>query len=62
MGWETLLEKEQLVIRGDETRKDVMLEVNSGGLISNYVTLHLNEKEIDEIITALNIAKQKVYL
>ncbi len=58
MDWITVLEKEQLLIRVDK-KKNVSMEVNSGGLTPKYVTLHLGKTDLDELTDALQ-ALQRV--
>lgn len=58
MGWERLLEHDQLEITIDTDKGTLMLETSSGGAVPRYVTVHIqNEQELDEIITALYKAK-----
>lgn len=49
-----------LSIRVDKTDKTTTLEVNSGRLMASYVTVHLNEDELKQLIIALNEAKGKL--
>ncbi|QGQ94431.1 hypothetical protein EHS13_05690 [Paenibacillus psychroresistens] len=61
MAWERLLEKDQLEIIMDTDKGTVMLETSSGGAVPRYVTIHIqNEQELDEIIAALQKAKNLI--
>ncbi len=57
MEWITVLEKEQFVIRMDK-KKNVILEVNSGGFTPKYVTLHLDKGDLDELTDALQALRR----
>jgi hypothetical protein len=63
MAWERLLEKDQLEIIVDTEKGNVMIETSSGGAIPKYVTVHFQtEQEIDELIAALQKAKEAMLL
>jgi hypothetical protein len=58
MGWERLLAKDQLEIIVDTDKGTLMMETSSGGAVPRYVTVHIqNEQELDELIAALQKAK-----
>jgi hypothetical protein len=58
MAWEQLLTKDQLEIIVDTDKGTLMMETSSGGAVPRYVTVHIqNEQELDEIIAALQKAK-----
>ncbi|MDB5054235.1 MAG: hypothetical protein JWM44_2285 [Bacilli bacterium] len=58
MTWERILQKDQLELIVD-TEKHLMLETSSGGAVPRYVTVHIQSKEeINELIAALNKAKE----
>jgi hypothetical protein len=57
----------KLIAEGDEWNvtvdgrsNQVMLEANSGGYRSRYVTLHLKVEEVERIIAALQQAKAEI--
>ncbi|WP_102346076.1 hypothetical protein [Bacillus sp. Marseille-P3661] len=50
-------ENDNLSIRIDKIVKTTTLEANSSGLMASYVTVHLNEAELEQLINALNEAK-----
>jgi len=59
MAWERLLEKDQLEIIIDTDKGTLMLETSSGGAVPRYVTVHIqNEQELDDILHALQRAKE----
>ncbi|MFD2614299.1 hypothetical protein [Paenibacillus gansuensis] len=58
MVWTTILNNEHLIITADKEQGIIMIETSSGGYRPKYVTLHLNEAEIDEMMSALSAAKQ----
>jgi hypothetical protein len=58
MAWEQLLTKDQLEIIVDTDKGTLMMETSSGGAVPRYVTVHIqNEQELDELIAALQKAK-----
>ncbi|MCX7710252.1 MAG: hypothetical protein N2484_10445 [Clostridia bacterium] len=61
MGWITVLEKDQIEIRYDDEKKNVILEVNSGGFSSKYVTLYMNEEEFQEVLLAFEKVNEKLF-
>ena len=61
MAWENILRKENLEIRCDKVDKNIILEVNNGGISCEYITLHMGKNEVDELIQALTAAKEKVF-
>jgi hypothetical protein len=63
VAWERLLEKDQLEIIVDTDKGTLMLETSSGGAVPRYVTVHIqNEQELDELIRALQKAKEVIQL
>jgi hypothetical protein len=63
MAWERLLEKDQLEIIMDTEKGTLMLETSTGGAVPRYVTVHIqNVQELDEIIAALQKAKNVISL
>lgn len=60
MAWINMLEREQLTVKLDNKDEMALLEVNDGGISPNYVTIRLNESEIDELIEALQRIKQAI--
>jgi hypothetical protein len=63
MAWEQLLTKDQLEIIVDTDKGTLMMETSSGGAVPRYVTVHIqNEQELDELITALQKAKDVMVL
>jgi hypothetical protein len=63
VAWERLLEKDQLEIIVDTDKGTLMLETSSGGAVPRYVTVHIqNEQELDELIGALQKAKEVIQL
>ncbi len=60
MAWEKIIEREQYEVRCDKTNRNIMVEVNSGGLVAEYITLHLGLTDVDELIAALQHAKEKI--
>jgi hypothetical protein len=63
MAWERLFESHQLEITVDTAKGHVMLETSSGGAVPRYVTIHIqNEQEIEELIIALQKAKEAMLL
>ncbi|MBP1962452.1 hypothetical protein [Paenibacillus aceris] len=60
MAWINMLEREQLTVKLDNKDEMALLEVNDGGISPNYVTIRLNENEIDELIEALQRIKQAI--
>jgi hypothetical protein len=63
MAWERLFETDQLEIIIDTDKGHVMLETSSGGAVPRYVTVHIHkEQEIDELIHALQKAKEAMHL
>jgi HKD family nuclease len=63
MAWERLLAKDQLEIIVDTDKGTLMMETSSGGAVPKYVTVHIqNEQELDELIAALQKAKDFMVL
>jgi hypothetical protein len=63
MAWERLLAKNQLEIIVDTDKGTLMMETSSGGAVPRYVTVHIqNEQELDELIAALQKAKDVMVL
>jgi hypothetical protein len=63
MAWERLLAKDQLEIIVDTDKGTLMMETSSGGAVPRYVTVHIqNEQELDELIAALQKAKDVMVL
>ncbi|NOU99883.1 hypothetical protein [Paenibacillus planticolens] len=60
MAWMNMLEREQLTVKLDNKDEVALLEVNDGGISPNYVTIRLNESEIDELIEALQRIKRAI--
>lgn len=59
MAWERLYTKDQLEIVVDTDKGSLMMEASSGGAVPKYVTVHIqNEQEVDELIAALQKAKE----
>lgn len=47
-----VLENENISIRVDNKDKMTTIETNSSGLLASYVSVRLNENEIEELIEA----------
>jgi hypothetical protein len=63
MAWERLLAKNQLEIIVDTDKGTLMMETSSDGAVPRYVTVHIqNEQELDELIAALQKAKDVMVL
>ncbi|MDD9266342.1 hypothetical protein ACFPES_04780 [Paenibacillus sp. GCM10023248] len=60
MAWINMLERDQLSVKLDEKDEMALLEVNDGGISPNYVTIRLDENEIDELIEALQRIKRAI--
>ncbi|MGO4269729.1 hypothetical protein AB4Z22_07790 [Paenibacillus sp. TAF58] len=60
MAWIQVLDKENLSVKFDDKDEMALLEVNDGGISPNYVTIRLNETEIDDLIEALQRIKQAI--
>lgn len=60
MAWKPIYDSEQLSLIVDDNKQTAMLEVNSGGYVPHYITLHWNERELAEIIQALQYAQQEL--
>jgi hypothetical protein len=60
MAWIQVLDKENLSVKFDDKDEVALLEINDGGISPNYVTIRLNETEIDELIEALQRIKQAI--
>ncbi|MCD1259325.1 hypothetical protein B5M42_010805 [Paenibacillus athensensis] len=53
MVWKSVLERDHFTVKLDEKDRTALLEVNDGGIAPAYVTVRLQEQEIDELIDAL---------
>jgi len=60
MAWIQVLDKEHLSVKFDDQDEMALLEINDGGISPNYVTIRLNEMEIDDLIEALRRIKQAI--
>ncbi|NOU87671.1 hypothetical protein GC102_18105 [Paenibacillus sp. LMG 31460] len=60
MAWIQVLDKENLSVKFDNKDEVALLEINDGGISPNYVTIRLNETEIDDLIEALQRIKQAI--
>ncbi|MCY9666052.1 hypothetical protein M5X11_13935 [Paenibacillus alginolyticus] len=60
MAWIQVLDKEHLSVKFDDQDEMALLEINDGGISPNYVTIRLNETEIDDLIEALHRIKQAI--
>lgn len=60
MAWINMLERDQLSVKLDDKDEMALLEVNDGGISPNYVTIRLDENEIDELIEALQRIKRAI--
>ncbi|WNR43620.1 hypothetical protein [Paenibacillus roseipurpureus] len=60
MAWVHFLNKDQLSVKWDDKDDAALIEINDGGISPNYVTIRLNEHEIDELIDALQRVKQSI--
>ncbi|KQX51719.1 hypothetical protein [Paenibacillus sp. Root444D2] len=60
MAWIQVLDKENLSVKFDDKDEMALLEINDGGISPNYVTIRLNETEIDDLIEALQRIKQAI--
>ncbi|NRF90294.1 hypothetical protein HQN89_04490 [Paenibacillus frigoriresistens] len=60
MAWIQVLDKEHLSVKFDDQDDMALLEINDGGISPNYVTIRLNETEIDDLIEALHRIKQAI--
>ncbi|MDF2646980.1 hypothetical protein [Paenibacillus sp. V4I7] len=60
MAWIQVLDKENLSVKFDDKDEVALLEINDGGISPNYVTIRLNETEIDDLIEALQRIKQAI--
>lgn len=60
MAWIQVLDKEHLSVKFDNQDEMALLEINDGGISPNYVTIRLNETEIDDLIEALHRIKQAI--
>ncbi|MDQ0873417.1 hypothetical protein QFZ77_002076 [Paenibacillus sp. V4I3] len=60
MAWIQVLDKEHLSVKFDDKDEVALLEINDGGISPNYVTIRLNEIEIDDLIEALQRIKQAI--
>ncbi|WP_261302372.1 hypothetical protein [Paenibacillus andongensis] len=60
MAWIQVLDKEHLSVKFDDQDETALLEINDGGISPNYVTIRLNENEIDDLIEALQRIKQAI--
>ncbi len=60
MAWIQVLDKEHLSVKFDDKDEMALLEINDGGISPNYVTIRLNETEIDDLIEALQRIKQAI--
>ncbi|KRE40671.1 hypothetical protein [Paenibacillus sp. Soil724D2] len=60
MTWIQVLDKENLSVKFDDKDEMALLEINDGGISPNYVTIRLNETEIDDLIEALQRIKQAI--
>ncbi len=58
MAWIQVLDKENLSVKFDNKDEVALLEINDGGISPNYVTIRLNETEIDDLIEALKRIKE----
>lgn len=58
MAWKNLYENDQLSIKFDTEHRNLIMETSGGGLIPSYVTLFLQEKDVDELIEVLNSSKK----
>ncbi len=57
MSWQTLFQNEHVSLVLDSNQRHCMLEVNSGGFQPKYVSLHLDEKGLEQLIGELQKAK-----
>jgi|GEM_PF-3046710 len=53
MVWKSVLERDHFTVKLDEGDRTALLEVNDGGIAPAYVTVRLQEHELDELIAAL---------
>lgn len=60
MAWIQVLNKENLSVKFDDKDEVALLEINDGGISPNYVTIRLNETEIEDLIEALQRVKQAI--
>ncbi|KRF21554.1 hypothetical protein [Paenibacillus sp. Soil787] len=60
MAWIQVLDKQHLSVKFDDQDEMALLEINDGGISPNYVTIRLNENEIDDLIEALQRIKQAI--
>ncbi|TBL68287.1 hypothetical protein [Paenibacillus thalictri] len=60
MAWKTIYENDHIHLVADEEQQQAMLEVSSGGYRPRYVTLQLPVAELDQLIAALQLAKQEL--
>ncbi|CAN7328315.1 hypothetical protein [Paenibacillus sp. LjRoot56] len=60
MAWVQILDKDHLSVKLDDQDDSALIEVNDGGISPNYVTIRLNEQEVDELIEALQRIKQSM--
>lgn len=58
MAWIQVLDKENLSVKFDNKDEVALLEINDGGISPNYVTIRLNETEMDDLIGALKRIKE----
>ncbi|NOU75123.1 hypothetical protein GC098_27685 [Paenibacillus sp. LMG 31458] len=58
MAWIQVLDKENLSVKFDNKDEVALLEINDGGISPNYVTIRLNETEMDDLIEALKRIKE----
>ncbi len=61
MTWINIYEKEQIVLRFDQQEKKLMIEINSGGLTTKYVTLFLDGADLDELLNVLQSIKEQYF-
>jgi hypothetical protein len=58
MVWQSILDKEQINIKVDLEDREAIIEVNDGGISPTYVTVRIQDQEIDEWIAALQQIKE----
>lgn len=60
MAWIQFLDKDHLSVKLDDKDDTTLIEINDGGISPNYVTVRLNELEVDELIDALQRIKRSI--
>ncbi|WP_127583387.1 hypothetical protein [Paenibacillus koleovorans] len=56
MSLQSIYYDDNINVTVNEQSKQVMLELNSGGLRANYVTVHMGKAETERLIEALQAA------